>query len=192
MEELLGIARNISKRYVNLNDDELVLFSTILKRVELKKGEHLISIGEIAHDTYWVETGLLRQFYYKEDREVTEHFASEEQGMMCIQSLFQQVPSHLTIEALEKSVVYRMSYPKLVELSEKHVVFGTLLRKLFEFVLVMSQEKADSWRFETAKERYDRFMVAFPEAAKRASINHIASYLLMTPETLSRIRAGKG
>ena len=51
---------------------------------------------------------------------------------------------------------------------------------------MLSQEKADSWRFESARKRYLRFQQEYPEAAKRASVNHIASYLLMTPESLSR------
>jgi hypothetical protein len=55
---------------------------------------------------------------------------------------------------------------------------------------MLSQEKADSWRFESARKRYLRFQQEYPEAAKRASVNHIASYLLMTPESLSRVRAG--
>ena len=50
---------------------------------------------------------------------------------------------------------------------------------------MLSQEKADSWRFESARKRYLRFQQEYPEAAKRASVNHIASYLLMTPESLS-------
>lgn len=190
MDETLIIARKIIGRYVNLDDEELVLFASLLRKIELKKVEILINQGEIAQGTYWVEKGLLRQYYYKDGRDVTEHFASEGQGMMCIKSLFNKEPSHLIIEALENSVVYMTHYQRLIDLSEKHMVFCTYLRKLFEVVLIISQIKADSWRFETARERYLRFIKDYPEAAKRASVNHIASYLLMTPESLSRIRSG--
>ena len=65
-----------------------------------------------------------------------------------------------------------------------------LYQKILEWALMLSQEKADSWRFESARKRYLRFQQEYPEAAKRASVNHIASYLLMTPESLSRVRAG--
>jgi len=191
MDEVLVIARKITCHYVNLDEDELLLFASLLKRIDLKKGEKLINQGEIAQGSYWVVSGLLRQYYYKDGRDVTEHFASEGQGMMCIKSLFCNEPTQLIIEALEKSVVYQLHYQKLIDLSFTHFIFNTFLRKLHEAVLIMSQEKADSWRFETARERYDRFLIEFPEAAKRASINHIASYLLMTPESLSRVRSGK-
>ena len=63
-------------------------------------------------------------------------------------------------------------------------------RKILEKSLITSQVKADSWRFETARERYNRLMANQPEVVKRAPLLHIASYLLMTPETLSRVRSG--
>ena len=63
-------------------------------------------------------------------------------------------------------------------------------QRIFEYKLIVSQRKADSWRFENAHERYDRFCREYPVISKRVSIAHIASYLLMSPETLSRVRAG--
>lgn len=55
--------------------------------------------------------------------------------------------------------------------------------------LILHQVKADSWRFESARERYERFLREFPTVAGRASVNDMASYLLMTPESLSRVRS---
>lgn len=63
-------------------------------------------------------------------------------------------------------------------------------RKVLEYSLIVSQVKADSWRFETARERYNLLLEHHPEIIKRAPLSHIASYLLMTPETLSRVRSG--
>lgn len=70
------------------------------------------------------------------------------------------------------------------------MAINRLYQKILEWALMLSQEKADSWRFESSRKRYLRFQQEYPEAAKRASVNHIASYLLMTPESLSRVRAG--
>lgn len=190
MNELEIIAQKITCRFIDFNDEELRAYASLLKKIELKKGEILINQGEIAKGSYWVESGLLRQFYYKAGRDVTEHFASEGNGMMCIRSMFNCEPSDQIIEALEKSTVYYTPYKQLISLSEQHTVINTYIRRLLEFALMVSQIKADSWRFESARERYNRFITDFPEASKRASINHIASYLLMTPESLSRVRAG--
>jgi hypothetical protein len=61
---------------------------------------------------------------------------------------------------------------------------------VLEYSLIVSQTKADSWRFESARERYNLLLETHPEIIKRAPLAHIASYLLMTPETLSRVRSG--
>ena len=68
-------------------------------------------------------------------------------------------------------------------ISALYVIFGILLGRL-----ILHQVKADSWRFESARERYERFLREFPTVAHRASVNDMASYLLMTPESLSRVR----
>ena len=64
-----------------------------------------------------------------------------------------------------------------------------MYRRLLENSLILSQRKADFLHFETANERYARLLKEHPEIVQRAPLSHIASYLLMTPETLSRVRA---
>ena len=98
-------------------------------------------------------------------------------------------PTELMIEALEPTVYHRVSIQGLEDLLPTSLPISRLYHKILEYDLIVSQWKADSWRFETAKERYIRFQRDFPEAAQRASVAHIASYLLMSPETLSRLRA---
>lgn len=109
---------------------------------------------------------------------------------MCIESILKKEPSRIIIEALEEGVVYLLPFAKLMLLTETSWEINMFYRKVLEFSLIVSQIKADSWRFETAHERYSRLMKVHPEIIKRAPLSHIASYLLMTPETLSRVRAG--
>ena len=105
-------------------------------------------------------------------------------------SLFQREPTRLLIEALEPTVYHRISFSEFSDLLKTSLAINRLYQKILEWALMLSQEKADSWRFESARKRYLRFQQEYPEVAKRASVNHIASYLLMTPESLSRVRAG--
>ncbi len=191
MDEARKIVRMISEYLHPLDLKEQDLLCSILKKETLKKGELLLKEGDIAKAIYWVGEGMLRQFYYKDGRDVTEHFACENQGALCINSLFLQKPSSLLIEALEDSTIFLMPYQEVIDLAQEHQAIASLLRKILESSLIMSQQKADSWRYETVHERYERFLREYPDAAKRASVNHIASYLLMTPESLSRVRAGK-
>lgn len=190
MNEEITIAKTLTESFVTLSNQELEALAAILKRKDVYRGEIVVKEGDVVKDIIYIQSGLLRQFYYKDDRDITEHFGCEKQGALCIISLFREEPTKLIVEALEKGVIYFMPYARLIEIADKYPNLAIFLRKLLEYSLIVSQEKADSWRFETAKERYNRFLVEFPEAARRASINHIASYLLMTPESLSRVRAG--
>ena len=184
------IAEMISKRFHPLPDEDLDSLASIIESSKVAKGELLLDNGQISKYLYYVESGLLRQFYYKNKRDITEHFSCEGNIVICIASTFQREPTHLLIEALEPTVYHRISYSELSELLKTSLAINRLYQKILEWALILSQEKADSWRFESARKRYMRFQLEYPEVAKRASVNHIASYLLMTPESLSRVRAG--
>ncbi len=189
-ENNMEVARRFTRRLHELPLEELELIAGLFVRHEVHKGELLIGERDIARDVVFVEKGLLRQFYFKEGRDITENFACDGDGAMCIVSLFTGRRSNLQLESLEEGVIWSIPYSGLVELSEHYLHIARLLRRLLEGSLILSQYKADSWRFETSRERYARFVRDYPEVTKRASVNHIASYLLMTPESLSRVRAG--
>jgi CRP-like cAMP-binding protein len=189
-DQNIKAAQVLSDKYFHFPQADVDLLDPYTHFRELKKGELLLKEGQVSKDIAFVDTGMLREFYYKDGRDITEHFANEGNGAISIESLFRQVPSRILIEALEPTRVILILYSKLVEMTAQSVALAAFHRNMLETSLIISQDKANSWRFETAKERYNRFLKEFPEAAKRASINHIASYLLMTPESLSRVRSG--
>lgn len=170
-------------------DVERLASVMILKTAE--KGEILIRQGQVADSIIFITQGLARQFYYKNGHDVTEHFTSEGQMLYCIESMFTHRPTELMAEALEPLEYYLIHYQKLKALALQSVHLTKWMFKWFENDAIISQHKADTMRFESAKERYDRFTHEYPEAAKRAPVQHIASYLIMTRESLSRVRAGK-
>ena len=108
---------------------------------------------------------------------------------MCIESFLRQVPSRLIVEALENTVIYGLPHDEVLALGAECYEIEVLYRGLLENSLILSQVKMDMFRMETANERYIRLLREQPEIVKRAPLSHIASYLLMTPETLSRVRA---
>lgn len=186
------VAKSIVKQYkIDIPQNELEYLIAILTRRELAKGELFLTQGRIAKEFIYVESGMLRQFYYKKGLDITEHFTCEGASFaFCITSLFKQQPTDLMIEALKASVIYTINYEKMKLLSLRLPCIAKLHMSILEYGLILSQQKADSWRFETARERYERFIKEYPLVIGRASVNHIASYLLMTPESLSRVRAG--
>ena len=192
MDELLKetVKIVVDAQYSEMSYDGRKQIENILIHKEVEKGEIMLQAGQIGHSLIFVGKGMLRQFYYKNGKDVTEHFSYEGSVVICIESIFKQEPTKLMIEALEPSIVYLLPYEQLMDLTKKSWEVNMLYRKMLEYSLILSQIKADSWRFETAKERYLRLMDKQPEIIKRAPLSCIASYLLMTPETLSRVRAG--
>lgn len=187
----MDIINRISEKYnVVLSNQSIKEFASLLESREHSKNEIILEDGLVSQYMYVIEKGIIRQFYYKDGRDITEHFSCEGDIATCIESLFQKQPTRLNIEAVEASVLYLLNYEKFKYLTNKHSDINKLYQSILEYKLIISQRKADSWRFESSRERYERFCKEYPIVAKRASIAHIASYLLMTPETLSRVRAG--
>ena len=185
-----GLTADKIPSFATLSDGERRALSDILVVRKVRKKQMVVEDGQVCHYMVYVCKGLLRQFYFKNGREITEHFTCEGNIAYCIESIFKNKPSHLMMEALENSELCLIPYTGLVELSLTYKGIAEWLRHFLENNLILHQVKADSWRFETARERYNMLMHTHPEVIKRAPLSHIASYLLMTPETLSRVRSG--
>lgn len=194
MKELVGtntrdIARELARRYSTMTHDELDVLESILVPIKYAKGEIALSEGEICKNLLYIDKGLMRQFYFKHGKEVTEHLAQDHTIVMCIESLFKEEPTKLQIEAIEPTVVYALPKADLERVAMHNVNIQILYRKILEESLIMSQVHADLVRFETAQDRYKRLCKLMPQVVLRAPLVYIASYLQMTPETLSRVRA---
>ena len=170
--------------------ENIRLFANVIQCKKYHKGDIILSEGEVCNNLLYIEQGLLRQYYVKHGKDMTEHLSYEGNGVVwCIESYFHQTPTHLLMEALEPSVVWEIPRDLMEDISDKNCDIAYLYRRFFEDSLILSQVKADMLRFESAKERYSRLMQLFPEIVKRAPLTYIASYLQMSLETLSRVRS---
>ena len=183
------IARELARKYSTMAHDELDILESILVPMKFARGENVVSEGEVCVAIYYVGRGLLREYYYKNNKEVTEYLAVDGNVFMCIESLFQNEPSKLIVEALEPSVVYALPKDRLEEVALHNVNIQILYRKILEESLIISQRRADLLRFESAKDRYRKLCKLNPKVIMKAPLVYIASYLQMTPETLSRVRS---
>lgn len=184
------IARELARKYSTMTHDELDILEGILEPVKYGKGEMILAEGEVCRGISYIEKGLVRQFYNKNGKEVTEHLGVDHTIFMCIESLFKEEPSRLQVEALEATLVYILPKSKLEAAAIRNVNIQMLYRKILEESLIQSQVHADLMRFETAPNKYKRLCELSPQVVLRAPLTYIASYLQMTPETLSRIRSG--
>ncbi|MDR1259584.1 MAG: Crp/Fnr family transcriptional regulator [Tannerellaceae bacterium] len=173
-----------------ISEDAADKLASILIHKEVRKNECLLREGEINNLMYYVKDGLLRQFCYKNGKEITEHFASEDSILISIDSFFNQKPTNTRIEALEPVELYGIPYLPLMELVRDCREINSLYRCIIETMLTNIQKKIYEFQFETANERYMRLLKERPDIIQRVPLVHIASYLIMSPETLSRVRAG--
>ena len=183
------IARELARRYSTMTHDELDILESILVSQKYAKGEMILKEGEICGQFLYIDKGLVRQFYFKHGKEVTEHLGQEHTIVMCIESLFKEEPTKLQVEALEPTTVYALPKADLERVAMHNVNIQILYRKILEESLITSQIHADLVRFETAQDRYKKLCKLCPQVVLRAPLVYIASYLQMTPETLSRVRA---
>ena len=183
------IARELARKYSTMTHDELDILESVLVPMKFAKGELILKEGDVCEHIYYVERGLTRQFYFKNGKELTEHIGVEHSIVMCIESLFKEKPTYLQLEALEPTLVYAMPKHRLEEVALHNVNIQILYRKILEESLIISQVHADMLRFETAQDRYLKLCKLSPQVVLRAPLVYVASYLQMTPETLSRVRA---
>ena len=182
------VARELARRYSTMTHEELDLLESILVPMKYAKNEMILREGETCTNIYWVVKGLVRQFYYKNGKELTEYMATENSIVMCIESLFLEQPTHLQIKTIEPTVVIAIPKVDLEAVAMKSVNIQILYRKILEESLILSQIHADMLRFESAQDRYQKLVKRQPQLVLRAPLVYIASYLQMTPETLSRVR----
>lgn len=183
------IARELARRYSTMTHDELDILESIIVPQKYAKGEMILKEGDICRQFLYIDKGLVRQFYFKHGKEVTEHLGQEQTIVMCIESLFKEEPTKLQMEALEPTTVYALPKADLERVAMHNVNIQILYRKMLEESLIVSQIHADLVRFETAQDRYKKLCKLCPQVVLRAPLVYIASYLQMTPETLSRVRA---
>ncbi len=183
------IARELARRYSTMAHDELDILESILVPMKFSRGEKIVDEGQVSDSIYYVERGLVREYYFKNNKSVTEYLAADGTIFMSIESLFREEPSKIVIETLETSIVYALPKQRLEEVALHNVNIQILYRKILEESLIISQRRADLLRFESAKDRYLKLCKLNPKVILKAPLVYIASYLQMTPETLSRVRS---
>ena len=172
---------------------ELIALLEQLKTIQVKKGDTLQRKGDDAKHAYFVTRGLLRSFTI--DVKGKEHifmFAPEGWIISDVQSTAMQSPAVLSIDALEDSEVQVIRADIFEELVNKHMGshpdFARIeLNRLLRRIAVL-QKRVLLLLSATATERYQEFIATYPSLQQRVSQRHIASYLGITPEALSRLR----
>ena len=178
--------------FVPLPENVAVELLSKSRKEYLPKHYMLHREGEVCKKLYFVEKGLVRWFYHSEEgKDITDSFGGENSFVTAFDSFFQRKPSRYSIELLEDSTVYSMTYDDLEYLFEKFREVEKVSRLILIQILEQSLDKNSALQFHNAHERYEFITEKHPDLLQRVSLGHIASYLGITQETLSRIRAKK-
>lgn len=174
---------------VSFSQQEMIDILAHFKKESVSKNQILVRQGEISKKLYFVEKGMGRSYYLNENgKEITQWFFGEGKFMASVDSFFQQCRSLYNLEILEDATLYSISKKELDELFSKYSKMEKLGRLLTTEMLTSVVNKINAIQFQTARERYEYMLDEFPDIAYQVPLGHIASYLGMTQETLSRIR----
>lgn len=168
--------------------EELLSKLTLL---DLPSNSYLLKEGKTCENIWFVEEGLIRHFKIDEKgKERNTWFAAEGTITTEISSLINKTPSNESIQLIEDSVIYKLSCTDISKLLNKHHQFCIWYIKIIEqFYFKQIDKRINELQFLDATERYNNLLFQYPTFSQRISLGNIASYLNITQETLSRIRA---
>lgn len=160
---------------------------------EFPKNYYLLKQGRTCHQLWFLVKGAVRYFYTDEEgKEINVWFSFEPDIIADTPSLIQQTPALESIQLLEDSSIYAIDYVVLQRLLQQHHALALWYIKLFEtYYVPQMEDRVSDLQFLNARQRYEKLLGQFPNITNRISLGHIASYLNISQETLSRIRSGK-
>ncbi len=183
------ILKNIT-RFIELTDEEKKFFTSLLKIKKLRKKQYLLQEGDISRYEYFVNKGCIRA--YSIDEKGQEHivqFAIEDWWIGDMYSFLTQTPARLTIDALEDSELFCLDSSSLEILFKQVPKFERFFRLLVQNAFIAGQRRIIETMSLTADDRYCSFIEKYPLMEQRLPLKQIASFLGITPESLSRIRS---
>jgi CRP/FNR family transcriptional regulator, anaerobic regulatory protein len=162
-----------------------------LRPEKVRKRVKMLRPGHLCERIFFVERGLFRCYVRRGEKEICKWFMREGDVVISVNSFFNQVPSTETIESLEDSDIYSITFTQLQETYRLFPEFRALGQFLTEKYYCLSEVKADDLRMKTPDELYSDWLKNQKELAGRVFNAHLASYLGVDVSTLSRIRSQK-
>lgn len=176
-------------RNFTLSDEETEMFRSVCRIKKLRRKQYLLQEGDIWRYNAFVTKGLLRT--YAVDEKGIEHyiqFSPEDWWAGDRESYVYEVPAKYNIDAYEDSEVVLITKDDMEMLHANVPGFNRFMRELFERSFIALRNRVHSNIALSAEEKYLEFLRTYPDLSGRLPLHMIASYLGMTPETLSRIR----
>jgi len=187
MERLISaIGKNI-----RLHSELRLLITENFTSKNIPKNDQILREDQLSNTLFFLESGVVRSFYYHKDKEVTSWLYGENQFFTSWYSFINQSPSFEYLEALEDCRVQWISRDRYEDLLSKSPIIERFARILVEEQLAFLDYFYKGFLFMSAKEKYDLLLSVFPDVTQKVNLGYIASLLGISQETLSRIRSQK-
>jgi CRP-like cAMP-binding protein len=184
----LDIAFHHITRIIDLTKEEKQLFSQLVDVISVKRGDLVLSIGQVCKYEYFVLSGCIRSYYIdKNFNDMTTMFAIEGYWTGDLHSFHKSIPSEYGLEAMEESLIIRISKSRLEDIYKRIPKFERYFRILLQNRVIAMDDQLANLAMG-ANHAYEHFLKRFPRMEQRVQLKHIASYLGITPTYLSRLR----
>jgi len=192
MDKFAKSAKRVKKylnKFIEIPDEEWLLLKSNLRFIAIDKGDFLHNINEKTNKIYFVLKGSIRTYYLKNGKEKNYNFHFEDDWYAPYYSILTNKPSSLYAQALEDTELIYLTIEDLNEMYTLGERWQKLGRLIAEKIFIEKEEKEEQFRFNNPEEHYKLLMEKKPRFISRVQQYHLASYLDITPETLSRIRS---
>ena len=184
----MEIKEIINRRHI-LPEDSLALLCRSMELVHYPKGHHVLEIGKIERDIYFISKGIVRAFTLVDGKEVTFWVGKEGATIVSMMGYVKNEPGYETMELMEDSELYVIKRAKLQQLYNEDIHIANWGRRFEETELLDAEVRVITLLLATATERYRDLLDNQSDLLQRLPLGCIASYLGITQVSLSRIRA---
>ncbi|MEM1137842.1 MAG: Crp/Fnr family transcriptional regulator [Bacteroidota bacterium] len=175
------------KNYSEISDQEWKQIESSLEKKIFDKGEILLEEGKVCKHIYFLESGFLRFFVWKEGNDISKFFTKSPYCFTSQRSFNKNIPAIENTEVLEKSVIWQMKQEEALSLL-KLAGWSEFVRKLVQEVQFYTEQILEELQNTTAEDRYRKMLENNDVLLQKVPLKHLASYLGIAPQSLSRIR----
>ena len=180
---------NFTQNFLSFTNKEKEIISSYLTLREIPKQYTLVDLGDVAKEVYFVKKGCLRMFYISEEgNEVTGFVFPENMMVSSFESFLSREPSVQIIESIEDSELFVLSFNAINELYQKVPAMNILVRKILEQRMIHAQKVVAALIMNKPQDRYTAYQNLHPGLENRIPQHILASYMGITPVSLSRIK----
>ncbi|MFD1552877.1 Crp/Fnr family transcriptional regulator [Putridiphycobacter roseus] len=180
--------RTYLEQFVALSDHDWEIFSSKLIKTAHKKKTILLKIGKVERQLSFIEKGSVRLYIPKVENDLTFGFSFKGNFISAYDSFITQTPSTYQTETLTETTLWHLNYDDIQDIYSRTAIGNTIGRMIAENLFLMKSKREQSLLNDSAEQRYLNLFSERPDLIKQIPLRHLASYIGVTPQALSRIR----